>query len=403
VRSTPYRMEEEKMAVIIQRLQGARHGEFFYPAISGTARSTNFYPTAPALDKDGVASVALGLGHLVSGGAEAIRFCPRYPRHLGLYMNAGEALQYSQKHFYALRLEGAPHVTAEEGAELEYLDLAQAERDGTLAWVGSVYNQENDAVYDGLSRPGARFVSFAPVLKHDLFPLAEILSRLLRVGARGMSRPVEVEFAVNLFPAPGEPREFSVLQMRPMVLSQELEELGLNLEVDPARVVCRSASVLGAGRLEDIADVVAVDAGRFERRHSRLVAAAVGRVNRQLVQEGRSYLLVGVGRWGSSDPWLGIPVSWDQISGARVIVETGFRDLVVTPSQGSHFFQNLTALGIGYFTVNPQHGEGELDWDWLLSQPAAEADGVRHIRLERTLSILMNARSRSGVILRPAM
>ncbi|MDP2361186.1 MAG: PEP/pyruvate-binding domain-containing protein [bacterium] len=401
MRSTPYRMEEEKMAVIIQRLQGARHGDHFYPAISGTARSTNFYPTAPAMDRDGVASVALGLGHLVSEGAETVRFCPRYPRHLGMFMHAGEALQYGQKQFYALRLTGDSHVGATEGTELETLELDQAERDGTLAWVGSVYSPENDAVYDGLSRPGARFVSFAPVLKHDLFPLAEIISRLLRVGSRGMSRPVELEFAVNLFPTGGETMEFSVLQMRPMVLSQELDEL--NLEVDPARVICRSSSVLGAGRLDDIHDLLVVDVERFERRHSREVAAAVGDFNRTLVQEQRPFLLVGVGRWGSSDPWLGIPVSWDQISGVRVIVEAGFRDLIVTPSQGSHFFQNLTALGIGYFTVNPQQGEGELDWDWLLGQPTFQERGhVRHLRLEQPLCVLMNARSRSGVILRPA-
>jgi len=401
MRSTPYRMEEEKMAVIVQKLQGALHGDNYYPAISGTARSTNFYPTPPAEDRDGVASVALGLGHLVSEGNETVRFCPRYPRHLGMYMHAGEALQYSQKQFYALRVAGASHVGAAEGAELERLPLDQAERDGSLAWVGSVYSPENDLVFDGLSRPGARFVSFAPVLKHELFPLAEIISRVLRMGARGMSRPVELEFAVNLFPQQGERKEFSILQMRPMVLSMELDEL--SLEAEPGEVVCRSASVLGAGRLDDLRDVLVVDVEKFERRHSRAVAAEVGAFNRQLVLEERGYLLVGVGRWGSSDPWLGIPVSWDQIGGVRVIVEAGFRDLVVTPSQGSHFFQNLTALGIGYFTVNPEQGEGELDWDWLLGQPAfQQGQVVRHLRLDKPLRVLMNARSRAGVILKPA-
>ncbi|MFA7330786.1 MAG: PEP/pyruvate-binding domain-containing protein [Candidatus Delongbacteria bacterium] len=401
MRSTPYRMEEEKMAVIVQKLQGALHGDVYYPAISGTARSTNFYPTAPAEDKDGVASVALGLGHLVSEGSETIRFCPKYPRHLGLYMNAGEALQYSQKQFYALRVSQDSHVGAAEGAELELLGLEQAEQDGSLAWVGSVYSHENDAVFDGLSRAGQRFVSFAPVLKHELFPLAEILSRLLRVGARGMSRPVELEFAVNLFPASGERREFSILQMRPMVLSMELDEL--SLEAEPEQVICRSESVLGAGRLDDLRDILVVDVESFERRHTRQVAAEVGAFNRQLVQEERGYLLVGVGRWGSSDPWLGIPVSWDQISAVRVIVEAGFRDLIVTPSQGSHFFQNLTALGIGYFTVNPEQGQGELDWSWLLGQPAFQrGDFVRHLRLEQPISVLMNARSRAGVIIKPA-
>jgi hypothetical protein len=193
-----------------------------------------------------------------------------------------------------------------------------------------------------------------------------------------------------------------------MVLSQELEEL--DLEVEEARLLCRSASVLGAGRLDTLRDVVVVDVSRFERRHSRQVALEVERLNRRLVEEGRGYILVGVGRWGSSDPWLGIPVSWDQISGARVIVESGFRDLVVTPSQGSHFFQNLTALGIGYFTVNPQQGEGLLDWDWLLGQAGGtseleeltrEGDFVLHLRHREPFRVMMNARSRSGVIQKP--
>jgi len=401
MRSTPYRMEEEKMAVVVQKLQGAAHGDAYYPAVSGVARSYNYYPAEPATARDGVASVALGLGHLVSEGNETIRFCPRYPKHLGMYMDAREALQYSQKQFYALRLGGRPELGPEEGGELELLPLERAERDGTLALTGSVYDAQNDTVADGLSRPGARFVSFAPILKHELFPLAEILQRVLRIGSRGMSRPVEVEFAVNLFPAPGEPREFSVLQMRPMVLNMELESL--DLEAHPERRIVRSASVLGAGRVDDLRDALVVDVERFERRHSREVAMEVGRYNGQLLREGRSYLLIGVGRWGSSDPWLGIPVSWDQISAARVIVEAGFRDLVVTPSQGSHFFQNLTALGIGYFTVNPERGEGELDWRWLLEQaPAANgARFVRHLRFDQPLEVLMNGRSREGVILRP--
>lgn len=399
--STPYRMEEEKMAVVVQKLQGAVHGNHYYPTISGTARSYNFYPVEPAVDQDGVATVALGLGHLVSEGSEATRFCPRYPRHLGMYLNAREALQYSQKQFYALRLNQESHPSEDEGTELELLDLEQAETDGSLAYVGSVYSPQNDMIYDGLSQPGARFVSLAPILKHDLFPLAEILARILRIGSRGMGRAVELEFAVNLFPKGKDKREFSLLQMRPLVLSQEMEEI--NLDAHPEREICRSESVLGAGKIDDVHDVLLVDVERFERRHSRLVAKEVGSFNHRLAQEGRPYLLVGVGRWGSSDPWLGIPVTWDQIYGVRVIVETGFRDLIVTPSQGSHFFQNLSSLGIGYFTVNPEQGEGALDWEWLLRTPAHETgDFLRHLRFEEPVQILMNARNRKGVILKPA-
>jgi CheY-like chemotaxis protein len=399
--STPYRMEEEKMAVIVQKLQGAVHGNHYYPAISGTARSYNFYPVEPAKDDDGVANLALGLGHLVSEGAETIRFCPRYPRHLGMYMNAREALQYSQKHFYALQLNQLSEPGQEEGNELELLDLEQAERDGSLAYVGSVYSPANDAVYDGLSQQGARFVSFAPVLKHELFPLADILARVLKIGSRGMGRAVELEFAVNLFPKGRDKQEFSILQMRPMVLSQEMEEL--NLDVPEAEKLCQSSSVLGTGRIHDVHDIVMVDIERFERRLSRQTAREVGLMNQKLASEGRPYLLIGVGRWGSSDPWLGIPVTWDQIYGVRAIVETGFRDLIVTPSQGSHFFQNLSSLGIGYFTVNPDQGEGKLDWDWLMKvKPHATSETLRHLRFDQPVEILMNARNRKGLIVKPS-
>jgi hypothetical protein len=280
-------------------------------------------------------------------------------------------------------------------------DLATAEADGVLASVASTYSPENDAVYDGLSRPGPRLVTFAPVLKQGRFPLADILSTLMAEGERGMGTPVEIEFAVNLAVSPGKPLEFGFVQMRPLALMRESEAVEIG-DVDPATVLCRSQRVLGNGRIEGLRDLVVVDFQRFERARSPEAAAEVGRLNGILLADRTPYALVGVGRWGSRDPWLGIPVTWDQVSGAQVIVEAGLRDLKVTPSQGTHFFQNLTSFNVGYFTVNPESGDGEVDWEWLEKQGALSTLAhVRHIRLERPILVLMNGKKNEGVILKP--
>jgi hypothetical protein len=276
-----------------------------------------------------------------------------------------------------------------------------AERDGTLGVVASTYSPENDAVYDGTSRPGVRLVSFAPVLKQHVFPLPEILTRLLELGVWGMSTQMEMEFAVELSTPRGTPKEFGFLQMRPMAMSRETQELEVDGE-ETERVLCRSGSVLGNGKLAHIRDVVVVDQHRFDRARSRDVAADVAKLNAELVAQGVPYILIGLGRWGSADPWLGIPVTWEQISGARVIVESGFKDLRVTPSQGSHFFQNLTSFRVGYFTVNPGSGDGVIDWDWLKAQPAVEETAyVRHLHFPDPLVVKINGKKQRGVILKP--
>jgi hypothetical protein len=282
----------------------------------------------------------------------------------------------------------------------ESFPLALAESDGALAAVASTYSPENDAVYDGISRPGPRLVTFAPVLKQDLFPLAEVLASLMREGEQGMGTPVEIEFAVNLAVPAGRRREFGFVQMRPLALMRESEAVEIGA-VDPGAVLCRSQRVLGNGRIEGIRDLVVVDFQRFERARSREAAAEVSRLNAVLLAARTPYALVGVGRWGSRDPWLGIPVTWDQVSGAQVIVEAGLRDLKVTPSQGTHFFQNLTSFNVGYFTVNPESGDGVVDWGWLEALPALSgAAHVRHIRLPRPILVLMNGKRNEGVILK---
>jgi CheY-like chemotaxis protein len=403
IRATPYRLEEEKMAVVIQKLVGSTHGNRFYPHFAGVASTHNYYPISPMTSADGIAAVALGLGSMVMEGGRAERFSPKYPQHLIQFSSVEEILENAQSHFYALELPD-PGKKSEHHSEHHdemKLRIEEAEEEGVLAPLASTYSRENNTIYDGVSREGPRIISFAPILKQQLFPLTEILQLILKFGTRGMSSPVEIEFAVRLASNEGEENEFCVLQMRPMVIAHEWDELSIR-ETDESKMVCRSTKVLGDGVITGIRDVVFVDIDKFDRSASREVAAEIGQFNTELASADVPYVLVGVGRWGSSDPWLGIPVTWDQISGARVMVETGFRDLKVAPSQGTHFFQNLISFRIGYFTIDSVGNNGFLDWDWLRSQtPAKERKFTRHLRFEDPLQVQMNGRRQEGVILKP--
>ncbi|HVO20743.1 MAG TPA: PEP/pyruvate-binding domain-containing protein [Anaeromyxobacter sp.] len=403
--ATPYRLEEEKMAVLIQRIVGAPHGSRFYPEVSGVARSYNFYPTPPLRAEDGIVAVALGLGRTVVGGGKCLRFSPRHPRHLLQFSSVKDMLENSQREFWALDLHGG-HLGMDPDQEMreERFPLAAAEEDATLRLTGSTFSPENGAVYDGLARPGVRLVTFAPMLKHGFFPLADLTRAVLEEGEQGMAGPVEIEFAVGLEAPLGEPKEFGFLQIRPLMVARDTRELDLGI-YPPDRLLCRSEAVLGNGVLDTLRDLVVVDGERFDRARSAQAAREVAQVNAELVARGVPYVLVGVGRWGSNDPWLGVPVKWDEIAGARVIVEAGFRDMAVEPSQGSHFFQNVTSFQVGYFTVNEQLGAagGMVDWAWLSAQPALREHAlVRHIQLAAPLRVLMDGRKRAGVILKPS-
>jgi CheY-like chemotaxis protein len=402
MRMTPFRVEEEKMAVIVQRMVGTRHKDRFYPSFSGVARSRNVYPASPMTPEDGIAAVALGLGRTVVDGGACLNFCPRYPKKVLAYSSVDAMLSTTQREFFALDLSArARSAGSQEGAELTSLGLDVAESDGTLGVVGSTYSPENQTIYDGISRPGVRVVSFAPVLKHGLFPLAELLEVLLDIGRRGTANDVEIEFAVNLAVPEGSPPEFAFLQMRPLALVGGDDSLELG-EVPDADLICRSSTVLGHGRMDDIRDLVVVDYETFDRMRTQEVADDLAGINAALQKENVPYALIGVGRWGSMDRHLGIPVTWDQISGARAVVESGFKDLWVTPSQGTHFFQNLTSLNVGYFTVNPHAGDGYVDWAWLAAQKAVEDTGlVRHLRFAKPISIGMNGKTGTGFILKP--
>jgi len=401
--ATSYRTEEEAMAVVIQKVVGAPHGDRFYPHISGVARSHNYYPSHPAETEDGITAVALGLGKTVAEGEPCLRFVPRRPEHMLEHSTLEGMLENAQREFWALQLgQTPPNGGWTEEGPLARFDLKTAEQDGTLAPVGSSYSHENRAIYDGLGRPGARLVSFAPILKHDVFPLAEIIEELLALGRAGTRLPVEIEFAATIGDRSGTPSQFGFLQLRPLAPAREDADVELT-GIDAAQVFCESPSVLGNGRIDTLHDWIVVDRSDFERAQSAESAEDVARFNTQLNAEGRPYGLIGVGRWGSTQPWLGIPVKWEDISGARVIVEAGFRDARVTPSQGTHFYQNLSSFNVGYFSVNANIGEGSVDWAWLRDQPEVASRGcVRHLRFSAPAVAIMNGHERRGVLLKPS-
>ncbi len=403
MKATSYRLEEEKMAVIVQKLVGFQHSGRFYPDFAGVAKSYNFYPVPPQKSVDGIALTALGLGKQVVDGGNAVRFCPKYPRHLLQFYSTKETIRNAQQEFYALDIKG--HLNQDSTHPPDQLvkrfDLSKAEEDETLYYAGSTYSIDNDAVYDGISRKGKRIVTFAPILKQKAFPLAEILEMLLDLGTFGMGVPIEIEFAVNLNSQDGHLKDFAMLQMRPLVISQEVEELDVdNYQRDI--LLCSSNQVLGNGEIKDIYDIVVVDIQKFDRSKSIEAANEVSMINTKLLDDKKPYILIGVGRWGSLDHWLGIPVTWDQISGASVIVESGFKDLDVTPSQGSHFFQNITSFKVGYFTVSSSNDFEFIDWEWLSAQdPVEELKFTKHIRCSYPITVKINGRKNKGIILKP--
>ena len=402
IEATNHRVEEEKMAVLIQEVVGRRHGGAFYPHFSGVGRSYNFYPVGSAKPEDGVVNVAVGLGKTIVDGGVSLRFTPRYPRVLPQLGTMEDALDNTQRKFWAVGLRGSSYGAAEQEDQFMVKhELQRAEADGTLTNLASTYDSYNDRLRDGIQIPGARVVTFAHVLKARVFPLADIAQTLLDMGQRSMGCPVEIEFAVVLGEDRPLPAEFSLLQIRPMVAQRGSVEVDLD-QLDLERALVRSDSVLGNGCREDILDIVYTRPEAFDAAHTPKMAGEVERLNGRLAGEGRPYLLAGFGRWGSSDHWLGVPVRWGQISGVATIVEATREGMNVDASQGSHFFQNMTSLGVSYFTV-PHTGAGSrMDWDWLDSLPAEEEmDFMRHVRLENPLTVAVDGRKGAGAILKP--
>jgi hypothetical protein len=386
------------MAVVIQQLIGEAYGDYFYPAVSGVAQSYNYYPIPPMKREDGIAHIALGLGKTVMEGELALRFSPRHPEKLPQFSTVDDILRNAQRFFYALKIRNSH---AQPGSQLPRREVDEAECEFPVRTLVSTYIPEEHRIRDTGHMSGGKILTFAPILKYDLFPLAPLLCDLLEMGRTGMGTPVEIEFAVNLGTAENPKKEFFFLQMRPMAAGHGPFEV----KIEPHEILkgfCYSTHALGNGMNEKIADIVYVRKSEFRPDAAVQIAQEIGLLNAHLVKEKRPYLLVGPGRWGSADHWLGIPVRWPDISGVGAMIELQNDQLKAEPSQGTHFFQNITSLGIHYITVT----EGSRDffrWERVESLPAfKETKFLRQVRLEKGMTIKIDGRTSEGVILEKA-
>ena len=388
-------IDQEKMAIVLQEVVGSEHGQYFYPTLSGVARSINFYPVGEEKPEDGVAKVALGLGAYIVDGGKSLRFCPAYPHNILQLSELRTVLREGQKEFFALdlsMLQQSPETDTEYN--IRHLPVAAADDPETLRYAFSTLSLEDQRLTPGGTGAGRRVVTFSNILEYDAFPLARVISDLLRIGSRGMGRPVELEYAMDIREGKAY---FYLLQIRPIVDVSEETELTPEDLSRPALI--SSTSVLGNGMVEDVHYILYVRSDRFDALHSRDIAAEIGNINEQLTARGESYVLVGPGRWGSSDPALGIPVKWSHISGAKAVVECGLEDFRVDASEGTHFFQNLTSFGVGYFTIRPYQGDGTFDEARLNALPAEyESHSLRLVKFSTPLFIKMDGRHSRGIV-----
>jgi hypothetical protein len=394
-------LRREKMAVLLQEVVGRRHGDRYYPDISGVARSYGFYRFGSARPEDGVALLALGLGKTIVDGGLCWTYSPAHPAAPAPFASPADLLEATQTEFWAVNMGKPPAY--DPVRETEYLvkgSLAEAEDDGTLLLTGSTWSTASDRLVAGTGVAGPRIVTFAPLLVHEQYPFNDFLKLLLSACEKAEGGPVEIEFAATLDTRREPPVRFGLLQVRPMVVSTELVRV---TEGDRPgwKVFLSSDQVLGNGVVENVSDIVYVVPGRFDAARSRPIAAEVAASNRALLAERRPYLLIGFGRWGSADPWLGIPVAWGDVAGAKVLVEAPRPERSIEMSQGSHFFHNISSFGVSYFSF-PPGGSGKLDWEWLEGQTAAdEGPFVRRVRLAKPLRVEVDGRLGRGIIWRP--
>ena len=417
-------IDQEKMAVILQEVVGQEYASGFYPNISGVGRSINYYPIGDERADEGVVELALGLGKYIVDGGLCLRVCPYHPDKVLQTSEMEIALRETQTSFFALDTKVVDTVAAGDGGtedarwcdisrahshlkfqvddafNLKKVSVRNADKDGSLRWIVSTYDPYDQCIYDGYYEgKNRKIVSFSGVLQNGVFPLPELLRKVLKYGQEEMGRPVEIEFAVNLHD--DRSGEFYLLQIRPMVdnMMQLDEDLS---EVADDSCVVRSHNAIGHGVINDVYDIVYIKTADYTAANNPRIADEVERINRGFLERGENYVLVGPGRWGSSDPWLGVPVKWPNISGAKVIVEAGLKNFRVEPSQGTHFFQNLTSMGVGYFTVNAFMGDGVYEQSLLDSMEAVEeTEHVRHVRFEKPVIIKIDGMKKEGVVLRP--
>ncbi len=396
-----HRTEEEKMAVIIQQLVGEHYGEYFYPAISGVAQSYNYYPFSKMKPEEGITTVAMGLGKTVMEGEKALRFSPKYPQILPQRTSVEDILENSQRYFFSLKMGGPyPELGINEDANLSKREVDEVENDPPMKKLASTYFPEEHRIRDTTHVPGYRVLTFAQILKFDLFPLSALLTDVLDMGQEGMGCPVELEFSVNWPADPQSKPEFAFLQLRPMTARAESGQVEIS-EADVARAFCHSFNALGNAEKTDIADILYVKPDIFEAGHTPQIAREIGELNAALQREKRKYLLIGPGRWGSADRWLGIPVTWAEISGVGAMIETASDELRAEPSQGSHFFHNISTLGINYVNISDDERDF-VNWDWIQSLPVANnTPYVAHAALERPFVLKVDGRTSRCVMFVP--
>lgn len=394
-------IDQEKMAVILQEVVGTQYGDRYYPAISGVARSLNYYPINDELAEEGTVSLALGLGKYIVDGGLTLRVCPYHPDKVLQTSEMDIALRETQTRFYALDLKNTGHnFSLDDGFNLLKLHVKDAEADGSLNYIASTYDPYDMVIRDGIYPGGRKVITFANILQHDVFPLPRLLQLAQKYGQGEMRRPVEIEFAVN-FDANNKTGVFYLLQIRPMVdIKADLDE---DLSLIPEdKIILKSENSLGHGTMDDICDIVYVKTDGYSASNNQLIAYDIEKLNKRFLDEGKHYVLVGPGRWGSSDTWLGIPVKWPNISAARIIVEAGLTNYRVDPSQGTHFFQNLTSFGVGYFTINAFMNDGIYNQEFLNSLPVVEETKyLRWVRFEKPLTVKMDGKKKLGIVALP--
>lgn len=395
-------IDQEKMAVILQEVVGNQYGDHFYPSISGVARSLNYYPIGDEKAEEGTVNLALGLGKYIVDGGITLRFSPYHPTQVLQTSEMEMALRETQTRFYALDLKNAAQeFSIDDGFNLLKLPVKAAEKDGSLQYIASTYDPHDMIIRDGLYPGGRKVITFANILKHDVFPLAKVLQLVLEHSAQEVRRPVEIEFAATLSTDKERNGTFYLLQIRPIVDSKEMLDEDLT-EIPDSDCILRSENSLGHGIIDDVYDIVYVKTDGYSAGNNQMIAYEIEKLNQKFLNECKNYVLVGPGRWGSSDTWLGIPVKWPHISAAKVIVEAGLTNYRVDPSQGTHFFQNLTSFGVGYFTINDFINDGVYNQEFLNAQPAVEETKyLRHVRFEKPIVIKMDGKKKLGVVLIP--
>ena len=392
-------IDQEKMAVILQEVVGRQYGDRYYPSMSGVGRSLNYYPIGDERAEEGIVSLALGLGKYIVDGGQTLRICPHHPGKVLQMSDTEMALRETQTRFYALDLKNmGENFSVDDAFNLLKLSVREADKDGALQYLASTYNPTDQVIYPGVYPDGRKIISFVGVLEHDVVPLPHLLREVLRLGQEAMRRPVEIEFAVEI-DATTRSCVFYLLQIRPMVDVKSDVHINLS-EIRPETILLQSNNALGHGQMDDITDVVYVKTDGYNAGNNPLIAEEISRINAKFLDRGEHYVLVGPGRWGSSDSWLGIPVKWPNISAARIIVEAGLTNYRVDPSQGTHFFQNLTSFGVGYFTINDFNGDGVYNRAALDALPAVEETAhVRHVRFPHALSIKVDGKKKLGYVL----